>query len=155
MNINLLILEHGNLFTSLLSSRLDKLNCRILQTSGQNGLSDLIARNGINVVLVNLLDLKAEGIELLKTIKKTNLQAEVITINNPEQIGLSMKAMKLGVFDELFPPCDVEHLAARIRDAGEKSRKEKKKKNHCSDATRNIWRRPHSPKPASMPRQET
>jgi len=128
MNINLLIVENDNFFSETLAERLQTENCRVYQADSQTEIKKLIRKKKIDVVLLDLSNLKAEGIRLFKKIKKVNSHTEVIIINSSDQIVFSMEAMKLGAFDELFIPCDISVLTDRIKDAWEKKQQTKKKK---------------------------
>jgi DNA-binding NtrC family response regulator len=127
MVINLLIIDNDNFFSSAIAERLPE-GFYIHQVDSQANLKKIIRQKKIDVALLDLSNLKTEGIRLLKKVKKSNPRTEVITINSSEQINLSMEAMKYGAFDELFTPCDIGILVSRIKEAWEKKDQTKKNK---------------------------
>jgi DNA-binding NtrC family response regulator len=54
---------------------------------------------------------------LIKMIKKVRPAVQVITINSGDEISLSIEGMKLGVFDDLLMPLDLDALILRIQEA--------------------------------------
>jgi DNA-binding response OmpR family regulator len=79
----------------------------------------------IDVVILNFRDLMAEGIQLLRNLKKKIPQAEVITLSVPTGLRLSIEGMKLGVFEDIVMPFALEELVRKISLARER-RKAKK-----------------------------
>jgi len=69
------------------------------------------------VVLLSLNDFQKESMVLIKMIKKVRPAVQVITINSGDEISLSIEGMKLGVFDDLLMPLDLDALILRIQEA--------------------------------------
>ena len=92
-------------------------NWRILKSRQTKGIKRILKKHPVDVVLLNLNDLKKAGMVLIKMIKKKYPTVQVITINSGDQISLSIEGMKLGVFDDFFMPLDLESLISRIREA--------------------------------------
>ncbi len=97
----------------------------------------ILKRKDIDVVLLDLNGLKREGLALLKMIKKMRPAVQVIIINSAEQLSLSIEGMRLGAFDDLFIPLDLEALIERIKEAFEHKEKTESKKpsffQRCQD----------------------
>ena len=74
-------------------------------------------KHAIDVVLLCLNDLKKEGLVLIEMIKKMCPSVQVITVNSPDQISLSIEGMNLGVFDDFLVPLDLDLLILRIQEA--------------------------------------
>jgi DNA-binding NtrC family response regulator len=91
----------------------------------------ILQRDDIDVVVINVNDLGANGISILDAIKKTKPFAEFITLTSPSSIHWSIEGMKRGAFADLLIPFDLEDLLAKLREAGakKKSKKGKKKKS--------------------------
>ena len=105
---------------------MDKKGWRIFKSRQQKDVKQILKIHKIDVVLLDLSDLKKEGLILLKMIKKMNPAIQVITINSGEQISLSIEGMKLGAFDDFLMPLNVDSLICRIREAYQKKKGEKK-----------------------------
>jgi len=91
--------------------------------------SAMMQSKDIDVVIVNMNDLKANSLQLLNSIKKTGSFAEVITLSVQATIHWSIQCMKLGAFADLVIPFDNEDLVETIREASaRKQTREKEKK---------------------------
>ncbi len=90
---------------------------RIFNSRQQKDIKRMFKKHPIDVVLLNLNDLKKEGMALIKTIKKKHPAVQIITVNNGDQIALSIEGMKLGIFDDFLMPLDLDSLILRIREA--------------------------------------
>lgn len=117
MGINLLVIESDRSFRQSLCRRLDAVPIHVFESDGDAGLKKTIKKNKIDVVLLSLSGLKAEGLALLRQIKRFNPLTEVILLNGGAQVSLSIEGMKLGAFDDFFVPFDVKKLIDRIKDA--------------------------------------
>jgi DNA-binding NtrC family response regulator len=58
-----------------------------------------------------------DGIETLKQIKTTNPQVEVIMLTGHASVESGIEGMRLGAFDYLMKPCDINDLINKIMDA--------------------------------------
>ena len=72
------------------------------------------------MALVALSDLKEEALLLIKNIKSNWPETEVIILTGRGDLALSIQAMKLGAFDDITVPIDVEALLSKIQAAIEK-----------------------------------
>jgi DNA-binding NtrC family response regulator len=72
---------------------------------------------------VTVLDLKMpgmDGITTLKEIKKLGLFTETLILTGHGSIDSALEAMKLGAYDYLTNPCEIDELVAKIEAAWEK-----------------------------------
>ena len=92
-------------------------NWRLLNAIQPKDIKQMFKKLAIDVALLCLNDLKKDGLVLIKMIKKMCPSVQVITVNSPDQISLSIEGMKLGVFDDFLMPLDLDSLILRIRDA--------------------------------------
>jgi len=98
-----------------------------VQLIGSAGEALMMAeKNDVDVVILNFKDLMSEGLQLLRNLRKRRPQTEVITLSTPSGVRFSMESMKLGVFEDLLMPFDLEYLVGRILQALQQ-RKAKKK----------------------------
>ncbi len=99
----------------------------------KRGYSILLAANGreafplfqqkmIDLVITDVVMPKMDGIELLEAVKRLRPETEVIVISAQGTIEKAVQAMKLGAFDYLVKPCELEDLVERIKAAAEKAR---------------------------------
>jgi DNA-binding NtrC family response regulator len=128
MGINLLIIEADALFRLNLSRRLRLERYRVFEAEQQADAGKILERKKIDVVLLGLNGLKRQGLLLLERIKKIRPLTEVIIINTSEYLSLSIEGMKLGAFDDVFLPLNMDSLAERIQEAYRLKKKNEKAK---------------------------
>jgi DNA-binding NtrC family response regulator len=117
MGVTILIIEGDNMLQRHLARHFKILNWRLFNAMQPKDIKRMFKKLAIDVVLICLNDLKKEGLVLIKRIKKMCPSVQVITVNSPDQIFLSIEGMKLGVFDDFLMPLDLDSLILRIRDA--------------------------------------
>jgi len=69
------------------------------------------------VVLLDLKLPKIDGLEVLKRIKENHPQAEVIMLTGHASVESGIEGMRLGAFDYLMKPCNINDLTVKIQDA--------------------------------------
>jgi DNA-binding NtrC family response regulator len=77
-----------------------------------NGLSalDAIAKNDIEVVLLDIKLPNDSGIDLLEKIKKADGSINIIMVTGDNTAGSAVRSMKLGAYDYLTKPFDINEL---------------------------------------------
>ena len=114
---NILLVDDEAAFTRSLS--------RLLRVRGydvtevDNGMSAIRALGEENFDVV-VLDLKMpgmDGFETLEGIKMIGSFAETIILTGHGSVDKENKAEKLGAYDFLHKPCELDHLLAKIEDA--------------------------------------
>ena len=117
MGVNLLIIEMDNYLQDHLSRHLAGEGYQIFTARQKPEAKRIVKRRNIDVVLLSLNDFQKESMVLIKMIKKVRPAVQVITINSGDEISLSIEGMKLGVFDDLLMPLDLDALILRIQEA--------------------------------------
>ncbi len=112
-----------------------------------NNMSKLLAIRGYKVTSVNsgdsainaleeedfdvvVLDLKMngmDGITTLKEIKKLGLFTETLILTGHGSIDTALEAIKIGAYDFLAKPCEIDDLIEKIEGAWEKKDEGEKK----------------------------
>jgi DNA-binding NtrC family response regulator len=126
MSTRILVVESGSLFTNLLKQYETTREWQIYSAYTLKEIRKCLGRALIDVILLNLIELKRYGIVLLKKIRKSSVP--VITINSGNQLALSIEGMKLGAFDDFLMPLNLDALLEKIHEAS----KVKNKLNHRS-----------------------
>jgi len=116
MSGSILIIEASMLLENLVRYLKAK-DWTIHKVREQKDIINLLKKKSIDVVLLNLSDLKNEGIALIKIIKKEFPLIQIITVNSGDQIHLSIEGMKSGVFFDYIMPLDVDSLITKISEA--------------------------------------
>jgi len=88
---------------------------------------------------VMVLDLKMpgmDGIATLREVKKLQLLTETLILTGHGAIDTALEAVKLGAYDYLTKPCEVDELVEKIEGAWEK--KDAKEKEHMRKTIEGI-----------------
>jgi two-component system response regulator CpxR len=91
---------------------------------GESALS-LIAEDEPEVMILDLKMPGINGIEVLRQVKKTRPQVEVIILTGHGSEADRETCMSLGAFAYLHKPVDIEVLSQKLKEANEKIRKDK------------------------------
>jgi DNA-binding response OmpR family regulator len=115
--IRLLVIETEDAFRSKVSERLRQENYKVYEACQEIEAGRIIEHKDIDVALLGLRGLRQRGLSFLKGLKKVHPQVEIILIAPPGEIALSIEGMKLGAFDDILTPFDMETLLDRINAA--------------------------------------
>ena len=80
-------------------------------------IAQALSSGPIDVALLGLGGLRRQGLALLSLIKTERPETEVILMTTPEMLQLSIEGMKLGAFDDIQVPYDIDLLCTKIRNA--------------------------------------
>ena len=89
--------------------------------SGAEALAK-IADGGYDVLVLDIMMPKMDGIEVLRRVKETHPDIEVVMITGLSQIDTAVRAMKLGAFDYLPKPFEPDELKLAVERALERRR---------------------------------
>src|SRR5215469_12328699 len=81
-----------------------------------------IEANPVDLVILDIMMPKIDGIEVLRRVKEGHPDIDVIMITGLSEIETAVKAMKLGAFDYLPKPFDPDALKAVVQRALERRR---------------------------------
>lgn len=87
--------------------------------SGEEALK-FIENQPIDVVLLDMRMAGMNGIETLSAIKKKDPFIEVIILTGHASVDVAVEIMKLGGYEYLLKPCDIDELMVKIDAAFEK-----------------------------------
>ena len=89
-----------------------------LAGSGKEAL-DLLEKEDIDIVLLDLLMPDIGGMEILKNLKKKGEKPLVIVITAVRSVKTAVEAMKLGAYDYITKPFDIEEVRIIVRKASQ------------------------------------
>ena len=84
---------------------------------GDQAMSCLLAESGIDVIVLDVNMPGVDGITVLETIKQQYPDIEVIILTGHAAFDKGAEALRLGAFDYLMKPCDMEDLVQVIQNA--------------------------------------
>ena len=84
--------------------------------SGEESI-EMLGRELIDVVVLDMRMQGMDGIETLKRIKKLYPRIEIILLTGHASVEAAVSGMELGAFDYLMKPMDIDDLLYKIQDA--------------------------------------
>ena len=115
-------------FVETMAKRLDMRNIKAISAfSGEECLETLKTNQTLDVIVLDVKMPGMDGIETLKNIKKASPLIEVIMLTGHATIELGINGMKLGAYDFLTNPCEIEELVSKIEAATKKKREHEEK----------------------------
>jgi len=115
-------------FVETMTKRLEKRNLDITSAlSGQAALDMLSQRGNIDVVILDVKMPGMDGLETLQKIKVGYPLTEVIMLTAHATVESAIEGMKLGAFDYLMKPCNMDRLMEIVKEASRKKRNHEEK----------------------------
>jgi len=125
---NVLFVDDEVPFVEAMSRRLKKRDISIVTSfSGLEALNVLEKDRSVEVVILDVKMPGMDGIETLGEIRKKFPLVEVVMLTGHATVETGIEGMKLGAFDYLMKPCDMDVLMDKLKDAVAKKRKHEEK----------------------------
>lgn len=113
-----LLVDDERKFVAILTQRLIKRNYSVtFAHSGKDALAQLEEDKDIEVVILDIKMPGLNGIETLKLIRNKWPLVEVIMLTGHSTINSAINAIKLGAYDFLLKPIEIEKLVSKIEEA--------------------------------------
>lgn len=127
-----LLVDDEEAFLTTLIKRLDKrgLDCEAVY-NGEDALARLKERPSVDVVILDVKMPGMGGIQALQEIKRLHPITEVIMLTGHATTESAIEGMKLGAFDYLMKPCDIEDLVKKVGDAAERKAAQEERIMHA------------------------
>jgi DNA-binding NtrC family response regulator len=131
-------------FIETMAKRLQKRDFKVLTaTNGQQALELVDVNRNLEVMILDVKMPGMDGIEVLKEIKNRYPLIEVIMLTGHATIESAIDGMKIGAFDYLMKPCEIEQLTQKVHEAvaKRKAQEEKIEKARLEKVlvTRGFW----------------
>ena len=125
---NILLVDDEVPFLESITKRLKKRGFDILSAhTGLDALDQLSRHLGIDAVILDVKMPGMDGIQTLEEIKRRFPITEVIMLTGHATVESAIEGMKLGAFDYLMKPCDMEQLVAKVEAAAQRRRSHEEK----------------------------
>lgn len=124
MEDRILIADDEEAISSILAKRLARegYNC-VTAKNGREALSHFY-KDTFSLIITDIKMPEMDGIELLKRIKGINPNIRVIMVTGHPEINMAVEAMRLGAYDFIIKPADLELVALTVKKALESKRLE-------------------------------
>ena len=125
---NVLFVDDEVPFVEAMSRRLKKRDISIVTSfSGLEALDVLEKDRNVEVVILDVKMPGMDGIETLGEIRKRFPLVEVVMLTGHATVETGIEGMKLGAFDYLMKPCDMDVLMDKLKEAVAKKRNHEEK----------------------------
>jgi len=126
--LKLLLVDDERAFLDTMTKRLEKRQTSVWAVyNGRDALAELEKNKGLEVVVLDVKMPGMDGMETLVEIKKRFPLVEVIMLTGHATVETAIDGMKLGAFDYLMKPCDIDLLLSKLTAAASKKRKQEEK----------------------------
>ena len=110
-------------FVETTTKRLEKRNLKIIKAfSGEEALETLKTHRNTDVVILDVKMPGMDGLETLTELKKQYPLIEVVMLTGHATVESAIEGMKLGAYDYLMKPCEIEELVLKVEEATKKKR---------------------------------
>jgi DNA-binding NtrC family response regulator len=124
----ILLVDDEAPFVETMTKRLSKRDLNIITAfSGEEALERLNSHRNTDVVILDVKMPGMNGIETLAKIRNQFPLTEVIMLTGHATVESAIEGMKLGAFDYLMKPCEIEQLMAKVQEAAKKKRSHEEK----------------------------
>jgi YesN/AraC family two-component response regulator len=116
INTNLLLVDDEERFLQTTSNLIKKQrqDFGVMTAPGGEECLDIIKESNIDVVILDVKMPGMDGVEVLREIKREKPLIEVIMLTGHSTTESAVEGMKLGAYDYLLKPCDIEILIDKV-----------------------------------------
>ena len=123
----ILLVDDEVVFTDNMMQLLTGRGYRVTAVNSGDSAIRRLENENFDVVVLDLKMPGMDGITTLKEIKKLGLFTETLILTGHGSIDTALEAIKLGAYDYLSKPCEIDELVAKIEGAWEKKDDSEKK----------------------------
>jgi DNA-binding NtrC family response regulator len=124
----MLLVDDEDDFRITLAERLKLRKIDVTDAGSGNEAIELVRQKSFDVAVIDVKMPGIDGIETLKQIKQIQPAMEIVMLTGHASIESGIEAMKLGAYNYIMKPCDIDELLIKTGDAYQhKLLKEKEK----------------------------
>ena len=127
MAISVLLVDDEENFVATLAKRLTLRRFDVFTATRADPAFAALSENPIDVVLLDVRMPDLDGIEATKEIKASHPLVEVILLTGHASMEASLEGMRMGAFDYLLKPVNIDELVYKIEDAHRKKELQEEK----------------------------
>ena len=117
---SILLVDDEEVFTQNMSKLLTGRGYRVTAVSNGESAIRALEEDDFDVVVLDLKMPGMDGITTLKELKNLGLFTETLILTGHGSIDTALEALKLGAYDYLTKPCEIEELVEKIEGAWKK-----------------------------------
>lgn len=119
---NVLVVDDEDEFREVIIKRLVKRGLKVDGAASGMKALEILEHSHTDVVLLDVKMPEMDGIETLRRIRSLKPLVEVVLLTGHASVDSGIEGMKLGAFDYLMKPIELEPLLEKLTDAYEKKR---------------------------------
>ncbi len=117
-----LIVDDDKILSDYLKSGLSDESYVVSAVNKASSAIELVKKEEYNLVILDLVLPDIHGIELMRTLNKLSPHIHFIVLTGYATVSSAIEALKVGAYDYLIKPFDIDHLKLVIRRGLEKQR---------------------------------
>jgi DNA-binding NtrC family response regulator len=114
-------------FTTNMGKLLTNRGYKVTAANSGDAAIQALEKENFDVVVLDLKMPGMDGLATLKEIKKLGLFTETLILTGHGSIDTALEAIKLGAYDYLTKPCEIDDLVGKIEGAWQKKEGAEKK----------------------------
>ena len=122
MQDRILIVDDEEAICSILTQRLTKEGYSCLTASNGVEALNLFYKDAISLIISDIEMPEMDGIELLRRVKAINTNISIVMMAGYSQIEMAVEAMRLGAYDSIVKPVNLDLVVLSVRRVLEKNR---------------------------------
>jgi len=128
-SLKVLLVDDEKIFIENMAGLLEKRDYQATAVfSGEDALKTL-KNEDFDVVVLDLKMPGMDGLSTMKEIKKLNRSPEILMLTGHGSIATAVEAVKMGAYDYLAKPCEIDELVEKLEEISEKLKNNRKKKS--------------------------
>jgi len=137
-----LLVDDEVVFTTNMGKLLTNRGYKVTAANSGDAAIQALEKENFDVVVLDLKMPGMDGLATLKEIKKLGLFTETLILTGHGSIDTALEAIKLGAYDYLTKPCEIDDLVGKIEGAWQK--KEGAEKKEMKDKMQKVVESPSS-----------
>jgi DNA-binding NtrC family response regulator len=117
LNAKILLVDDEIIFTENMTRLLTTRGYRVTAANSGDAAIKALDEEQFDVVVLDLKMPGMDGITTLKEIKKLGLFTETLILTGHGSIDTAMEAIRLGAYDYLTKPCEIDELVLKLEGA--------------------------------------
>ena len=117
---SVLVVDDEDDFRETFVKRLRKRNLDVTGVESGEKALELLDENPFDVVILDVKMPGMDGVDVLREMKKKRPLTEVIMLTGHASVESGIDGMKLGAFDYIMKPADIDELMDKMRQAYER-----------------------------------
>lgn len=138
----ILLVDDEVVFTTNMSKLLTNRGYKVTAVNSGDAAIQELEKNSFDVIILDLKMPGMDGITTLKEIKKLDLFTQTLILTGHGSIDTALDAVRLGAYDYLTKPCEIDELVKKIEGAWDK--KDQQVKAEMEENVQKIIESPRS-----------